>query len=350
MMRNVVCPGNRLGPWFWSCVVLAASFWPVSGRSQNTGGDPLAVASEIYGPEALAVDNDGGIFVYEDPTDWAHLPPKRFFPASVRRIDLRTHTITTVVKGCDPPWVDRMAANCVNAFFAMRYSPRGELIFAEITGALRAFDLKNRRFAPLAENSHPHSIAVTPNGVVIGSDDYRIRFLDFRTGVVSIIGGTGKRGYSGDGGPAIQAQFSLPVSVAADSEGNVFVSDDNLIRKIDRTTGLVKTVVGSADPRSLAFDPSGRLLYLAGNRVERFDVRTSTKETIAGSFSSGYGGDGAPAKAALIDPNDMAVDNEGDIYIADSGNNRVRRIDAQSGIITTVGGNGLPHRGPEPVR
>lgn len=96
-------------------------------------------------------------------------------------------------------------------------------------------------------------------------------------------------------------------------------------------------------PRSLALDNDGSLLFTAEGRVCRID-KQGVLRTIAGTGRDGFGGDGGPATNAQIGPGGIAVDNAGNVFISEYSNNRIRRIDAKSGIISTVGGNGLPHR------
>jgi sugar lactone lactonase YvrE len=172
-------------------------------------------------------------------------------------------------------------------------------------------------------------------------------------------------GFSGDGGPAIAAEFNCPSGMAFDRNGNLYLSDllNNRVRRIDRS-GIISTVVGS-DPGGFGGDggpatsallqfpvaiviDSGSNLYIDdanNNRVRKVD-RQGIITTIAGNGTAGFSGDGGPATAAKlslgVDPNfhqsGMAIDAEGNLYIADTSNNRVRKVD-QRGIITTVVGN-----------
>jgi DNA-binding beta-propeller fold protein YncE len=106
---------------------------------------------------------------------------------------------------------------------------------------------------------------------------------------------------------------------------------------------------GIPSPRSLVLDREGNLLFLTADRICRIDRLTGILSTVAGVGQDGYSGDGGPATAARIGPVDLAVDSEGNLFIAEFGNNRIRRIDAKTGIITTVAGNGLPHRPPAAI-
>jgi uncharacterized repeat protein (TIGR01451 family) len=178
------------------------------------------------------------------------------------------------------------------------------------------------------------------------------------SGVVTRIAGTGVAGYSGDSGPALSAQLNSPAGVAVDSLGNVYIADTNngLIRKVT-PPGIITTVAGSGNccysgdggaatsaelnnPRSVAVDSSGNL-YIAdtnNNRI-RMVATNGNITTVAGNGNSGYSGDGGQATSAQIDyPNGIAVDSSGNLYIADTNNNRIRKVDTK-GVITTLAGS-----------
>ena len=210
-----------------------------------------------------------------------------------------------------------------------------------------------------AQLVYPNDVFVDSLGNIYIADlgDHRVRRVD-ASGTITTIAGTGERGYSGDGGPAVEAQLFNPYSVAVDAAGNVYIADDrnHRIRHVD-TTGDITTVAGAGSdfsgeggpailarldrPHGVAVDDSGNL-YIAdsGNhRIHRVNA-SGILATVAGTGERGYSGDGGPAVAAqLIRPWDVSVDGEGNIYIADTFNHAVRRVDA-SGTITTVAGTG----------
>jgi sugar lactone lactonase YvrE len=182
-------------------------------------------------------------------------------------------------------------------------------------------------------------------------------------GLIRTIAGNGANANSGDSSPAIYASFGATGGVAADAQGNFFVSDTNFhrVRKIatdgrifhfaGSTSGIsgVQGDFGSASasrltrPTALAVDAQGNV-YIAdsGNhRIRRVEASTNTITTFAGNGAAGYNGDGALAtQAALNNPTGLCFDTAGNLFIADRNNQRIRRIDAASKIITTVAGNG----------
>ncbi len=207
---------------------------------------------------------------------------------------------------------------------------------------------------------HPTGVAVDGAGNVYIADhsNYRIRKVD-SLGVITTIAGTGERGFSGDGGPAVEAQLGGPYIVAVDGTGNVYIADHSnyRIRKVD-SLGVITTIAGTGErgfggdggpaveaqlgsPRGVAVDGAGNV-YIAdysNYRIRKVDS-SGIITTIAGTGDFGFGGDGGPAvEAQLRSPTGVAVDGAGNVYIADTSNPRIRKVDS-SGIITTIAGTG----------
>ena len=169
-------------------------------------------------------------------------------------------------------------------------------------------------------------------------------------GIISTIAGGSANDSNGDGGPATSAELSYPLALAVDNAGNLYIADngDSAIRKVTARTGIITTVAvisgaGALSLRGIALDSAGNL-YIAdqGNYVHKLDTATGVMTTLAGTGAAGYSGDGGPAAQAKLNfPEAVAVDNAGNVYIADTGNYRVRRVDAGTGIITTVVGDGV---------
>ncbi len=209
--------------------------------------------------------------------------------------------------------------------------------------------------------SRPSGVAVDSSGnlFIADRDNHRIRKVD-TSGVITTVAGTGKFGYSGDGGPATAARLDNPIDLEVDGAGNLFIADffNHVIRKVD-TSGTITTVAGigrrsgySGDggpatsallyyPAGVDVVPSGELLIADfGNSVIRKVDTSGIITTVAGTGFAGYSGDGGPATSAqLYQAADVAQDQAGNLWIADRENHRIRRVDT-SGIITTVAGTG----------
>jgi sugar lactone lactonase YvrE len=211
--------------------------------------------------------------------------------------------------------------------------------------------------SPLNTGVVPTSVAVAPNGDVYFSDQPSHQVLKLSRGVLSVVAGNGFSGFSGDGGPAVSAALAGPAGVAVDSKGNLFVADQNnqRVRRIS-TDGTISTVAGNGGagfsgdgqqatsatigiPSSVAIDASGNL-YIAdlGNRRIRRVSTSGVITSIAGNGSSLFSGDGGSAlNAGFVFPQEIALDQQGNLYVDDPADETIRRIDS-SGIITTVAG------------
>ncbi len=209
-----------------------------------------------------------------------------------------------------------------------------------------------------------YGIAVDASGNVYSSYGYYNSVLKMSpTGIVTtVIGGAGG-GYAGDGGPASAAKLHFPEGLAIDNAGNLYIVDmeNSVIRKVDAATGKISTVAGTGTagfyvgegnpataeplywPYSVAVNLSGDIYISDGlnGRVMRVDAASGKMYTAAGNGTWSFSGDGGPAStAALRNPQGIATDGTGNLYIADGGNNRVRRVDP-AGIITTIAGDSV---------
>ena len=212
-----------------------------------------------------------------------------------------------------------------------------------------------------ASLDNPVGVAVDDAGNLFIADagNSCIREIDSYYGIITTVAGNGSVGFSGDGGPAGNASFDNPVGVAVDDAGDLFIADagNNRIRKVD-SNGIITTVAGNGSagfsgdggsatnaacsyPVGVAVDDVGDLFIAdAGNNRIREVDSNGTINTVAGNGTSGYSGDGGPAiNAACSYPYGVAVDHTGDLFIADLGNSRIREVNTD-GIITTVAGNG----------
>ena len=207
------------------------------------------------------------------------------------------------------------------------------------------------------------SVHVDSSGNVFFTDldTHSVWKINGSTGTMQRVAGTGHDGYSGDGGPATAARLKKPAGVITDSLGNVYIADtENKRIRMVNTTGTITTIAGTGSegytgdnglataaklhhPMGMAFDPQGNLLFAdSGNHVIRkIDKNTKIITTIAGTGKEGYKGDGGPALSAeLKKSEDIDVDGTGNIFVADTGNDVIRKIDNGTTNITTIAGTG----------
>src|SRR5262252_6801167 len=190
--------------------------------------------------------------------------------------------------------------------------------------------------------------------------------MAFALDVIQTIAGTGTKGYAGDGGPALQALLSEPFMCAFDAQGHLYVAEatNHCVRRIDKVTGAITTVAGTGvpgysgdgspatratlnQPYSLQVDTNGDIYIVdrLNAAIRKVDAATGIITTVAGTGVLGYSGDGGPGVLAqLREPNDCFLDGRGGLLIADIQDQRIRRLDLQTGIITTFAGDGEKRR------
>jgi hypothetical protein len=280
-------------------------------------GDGLpATSSPIFLPFGVAVDPGGNVFIADSSNN------------RIRRVDAASQLMSTVAG-------DGNAGN----------SGDGGL-------------------ATLASLSLPTSVVLDGAGNLYFADsnNHAIRMVNAATGIITTVAGiSGAPGYSGDGGQATLAHLDTPDAVAIDPvNGYLYISDtgNDVIRRVDMSSGIISAFAGNHvaaylgdggpavsaslnGPWSATVGPDGQV-YIAdqNNHCIRKVALDGTISTIAGNGTSGFSGDGGSASAALLNsPAATAIDVAGNIYIADSGNNRVRKINAVSNEIDTIAGN-----------
>jgi streptogramin lyase len=196
-----------------------------------------------------------------------------------------------------------------------------------------------------------------------------VRRVDAKTQIISTVAGTGKAGFSGDGGPATQAELKAPHSIQFGPDGALYICDigNHRIRTVDMKTGVISTFAGTGErlptpdgakvagtplngPRAIDFDAQGDM-WLAlreGNKVFKLDMKTGTIHLVAGTGKAGFTGNGGPAKnATLSGPKGIAVAPSGNVYLADTESNSVRMIDVKKGTLELVAGTGEQGDGPD---
>ncbi len=265
--------------------------------------------------------------------------------------------------------------------FGVDFDAAGTLFFVELTGnrlrkigpdglvttiagSGRKGDGGDDGPAAKAELNGPHSLAVMKNGDVLVADTWnnRVRKIDVRSGRISTVAGTGRKGFSGDGGPATRAEFGGIYCIALDESAQTLDLtdlDNRRIRRVDLATGIVSTVAGNGkkgvhadgadarssplvDPRATAIDGHGNLYILerSGHALRVVD-RSGKIRTIVGVGQMGESGDGGDARRARLNgPKHLCVDARGDVIIADTDNHRVRVYRPADGTLRTIAGIG----------
>jgi streptogramin lyase len=215
-----------------------------------------------------------------------------------------------------------------------------------------------------ARLNQPFDVAFDEEGNLYLSDtfNHRIRKVDAKTGIISTVAGNGRKGFSGDGGPATGASMDEPYGICLDRRGNLYFVDrlNYRVRKVD-ASGIISTVAGNGsasysgdggpasiaglvEPNGAALDPEGHTLYIAdvaGHRLRAVDLVTGAIRTVSGTGEGVHDGDKGPAYAARLNgPRAVEVGPDGTIYVLERNGNTLRAIDPASGIIRTIAGTG----------
>ena len=293
-------------------------------------------------------------------------------------------TVTTLL-GTGVPGVSDTQ---VNNPYGIIVGPDGALYFCDLDNQrIRRVDPKTKAVSTVAGNGSrgysgdggpalqaslnmPHEIQFDKAGdlYIAERDSHVVRKVDMKTAVISTVAGTGVAGFSGDGGPGAQAQLRQPHSIVFDRDGTLLICDigNQRIRRLHLDTGIIETWAGTgvaADtpegapvsgtplrgPRTMAMASNGDL-FLAlreGNAILRIDAATRTFHRVAGTGEQGYAGDGGPALAAKLGGPKGLAWAPGQLFVADTENHAIRRIDLATGVITTVLGTGEKGDGPE---
>lgn len=276
-----------------------------NGTKGFSGDGGPATEAQLNEPYGLAIDGDGRIY-------FADRLNRR-----VRRVDAKTGAISTVAGD-------------------------GSKTFSGDGGPATA--------AGLAE---PNGVALDGKGKLYIADvaDHRIRVVDLASGKIATFAGTGQGKHDGDGGPATSASIFGARAVEVAPDGTVYVLErqGNSLRKVDAKTGVITTIAGTGKkgytgdggpalqatfdgPKEMALDPAGNIYIVdtENHAIRRIDAQTGTITTVAGTGKRGAVGEGALATKAQLDrPHGVAIGPDGTIYIGDTGNNRVRKVVAR---------------------
>jgi uncharacterized protein (TIGR03437 family) len=312
-----------------------------------TGEAASAVLVALNNPVGLAADAAGNVYIAEAGGN------------RIRRVTADGNLTTIAGAG-----IPGFAGDDGPAPSALLNGPSG--VALDAAGNLFLADTQNHRLREilstgwirtLAGDGNPGAVLWSPRAVatdtagnVYLADSLNHRVLRIApSGVATVVAGTGNRGDTGDGGPAILARLNGPSALAVDAAGNLYIADtgNDRVRKVD-ASGSISTIAGSGaeddplrSPGGVAVDAAGRVFIAdTGNHRIRMIPPTGSARTIAGTGAPGFGGDGGDAELAQLNaPSGLAVDGSGNLLVADSGNNRIRKLSS---------GGSSPIEGPEP--
>jgi uncharacterized protein (TIGR03437 family) len=316
-----------------------------------TGDGGAATSAEINAPRGVAVDSSGNIYIAE------------FGDSVIRKVTAKG-TISTIAgtgvygfAGDGGPAAKAQLANpwsvavdgSGNVYIPDQLNARVRKIDSSgnintIAGnGLLSYSGDNGQ-ASRAQLYGPQATATDPSGNVYIADtqNNRVRKVS-PAGVITAFAGSGTAGFAGDGGAAVSAQLARPAGVAADSAGNVYISDsaNGAVRKVT-PDGIINTIAQLIRPQGMAVDAAGNLYVAdsADSRIRKISA-AGVLSTIGGTGQPGYSGDGGPAVAAQVNsPFGVGVDAVGNVYVADTGNNLLREI-TPDGAVKTVAGTGV---------
>jgi streptogramin lyase len=272
--------------------------------------------------------------------------------------------------------------------FGVEIGPDGALYICEVQNhRLRRLDLKSGELTTVAGSgtkgyagdsgpaikaqlNEPYEVRFDRAGnmLFVEMRSHVVRRVDAKSGTISTVAGTGQPGFGGDGGPATKAQLNIPHSIALDQDDNLYIADigNHRIRRVDAQAGTITTIAGNGErkppvagetaagkpmigPRALFIE--GNTLWIAlreGHSVWKMDLASGVLSHIAGTGHKGYSGDSGPAATATFDgPKGIAVGPDKAVYVVDTENNAIRRIDLGKGTISTVAGRGPNQKGAD---
>ncbi len=291
-----------------------------AGSPNNNGDSGSAHKLNIGDPFGVEIGPDGALYITEVRNH------------RIRRLDLATGMLSTVA-GCGRKGYSGDGGLAVNAElnepYEVRFDKDENLYFVEMQNHL-------------------------------------VRKVDAESQTITTVAGTGQQGFSGDGGPATNATLSRPHSIALDGKGGLYIADigNHRIRRVDLTSGIIESIAGNSQrtlpvdgqqargtpmlgPRALFIE--GDTLWIAlreGHSVWRMNLSDGVLRHFAGTGEKGFGGDGGAARRAKFNgPKGIAVGPQGNVFVVDTENQAIRKIDPRSGTITSIAGSGPAGRG-----
>jgi len=350
-----------------------------TGSSGDAGDDGPAISANINKPKGVWVDESGNILIADTENN------------RVKKVDTSTGIITTVAgngssgySGDNGPATSaslkKPHAVCIHeapapAYLVIADSSNHRIrevnlttgIITTVAGTLWSGYNGDNISATSARLYYPFGVHVdaSHNTYIADTYNHRIRKVDGKTGIITTVAGIGSKGFSGDGGPATSARLRYPFNLYLDSAGNIYIVDtfNYRIRKVDAATKIITTVVGDGAAKfrgdgglaadasimksyDVAVDSAGNLFIADthSHAIRKVDSTTGIINTVVGQGgSAGFEGDGGLATdAKLNSPTGVYVDESGNIYVADTKNDVIRKVDATTNIINTVAGNGTP--------
>ena len=348
-----------------------------------TGMISTVAAGGLFAPEGIAFDEADNLYIADKLNH------------RVRKVEKTTGIVSTVISE-NPAQFEFFYAGgvgdtSVGFITTLAYEPGGFLLVADAGWDLiRRINLTTRVTTVVAGRqttrsalsngwvggfngdgsalgsslNDPYGVARNAAGDLFIADTTNHRVRRVSGGTITTIAGNGTAGFSGDGGLATAALVNSPRGIAVDADGNVvFVDTLNYrIRRIDAVTGNISTIAGTgmlgsccdggqatnasvSNPSGVAINANAGMVYIAdtnSNRIRRIDENTGLITTAAGTGTPDFGGDGgAPTNASLNGPRAVALDQFGNLFIADTFNHRIRKVDFALGTISTVAGNGV---------
>ncbi|HSY77153.1 MAG TPA: T9SS type A sorting domain-containing protein [Bacteroidia bacterium] len=324
-----------------------------TGTSGYNGDGGPATWAEMNTPTRIAVSNSGGIYIADFQNNLVRkVSPKGIITTFAGNGGAGfggdgLPADSTEINSVDVAVDDSGNVYIVDYNYNQVRKVNTKGIITTVAGTGGAYYCCDGSPAITADLYEPDGVAVDNFGNFYIADDMnsRIRKVD-KAGIISTIAGNGTQGYSGDGGQATAAEIFAPGGVAVDDSGNIFIADggNNRIRKVSKS-GIISTIAGDStwgyngdgmiatsaelhDPIGVAVDHYGNI-YIAddnNNRIRKIN-KAGIITTLAGTGTPGYNGDGILATSAELQyPTGMAVDDSGNIFIADAGNNRIREI------------------------